>query len=553
MDDLKPDPGTPRGDGRIRDSERARELAARSAEARKPLPEPGTVTVLTLIERAWREFGEPSWSAWRVFLKVLFALPLEPDDVPVYQRHTGRSVPPTTPVREMWTVCGRRSGKSRIAALVAVFIAVFRAHRLAPGERGTVMVLATDRRQARTVYRYIVTLLESSPGFAQRVVAKRRKESVDLTNNVSIEIHTSSYRSVRGYTLLAAICDELAFWSDETTANPDKEVLDALRPGMLSQPEALLLVTSSPYAQRGELYRASVRCYGRDDPRVLVWNADSLAMNATLDRGEIAQAFADDPAWAASEYGSDGHVQFRADVQGVFELAAVQAVTIGGRRELPPVRGTAYVAFADPAGGSGGDSFTLAIAHAEAERVVVDLVREVRPRFSPEDVVREFAAVLKPYDVHEVIGDRYAGDWPREAFQRHGITYRAAAVAKSDLYRELLPLVNGGRVELLDVPKLTAQLVGLERRVARGGRDSIDHAPGGHDDVVNAVAGALVLVQTGAARPALIARWAGSGPVAAAEQPTAGLGFDADALARAGGVWMPGMPLPSRVPEDEER
>ena len=57
-----------------------------------------------------------------------------------------------------------------------------------------------------------------------------------------------------------------------------------------------------------------------------------------------------------------------------------------------------------------------------------------------------------------------------------------------------LPLINSGRVELLDHPRLVAQLCGLERRTAWGGRDSIDHGPGGHDDVANAVAGALVAV-----------------------------------------------------------
>jgi hypothetical protein len=29
----------------------------------------------------------------------------------------------------------------------------------------------------------------------------------------------------------------------------------------------------------------------------------------------------------------------------------------------------------------------------------------------------------------------------------------------------------------------------LERRTARGGKDSVDHAPGGRDDVANVVAG----------------------------------------------------------------
>jgi hypothetical protein len=45
---------------------------------------------------------------------------------------------------------------------------------------------------------------------------------------------------------------------------------------------------------------------------------------------------------------------------------------------------------------------------------------------------------------------------------------------------------------LLDHPRLINQICGLERRTARGGRDSIDHSPGNHDDVANAVAGAIV-------------------------------------------------------------
>jgi hypothetical protein len=135
---------------------------------------------------------------------------------------------------------------------------------------------------------------------------------------------------------------------------------------------------------------------------------------------------------------------------------------------------------------------TLAVAHREDERVVLDLVRERRPPFSPEDVVKEFTETLRRYAITSVHGDRYGGEWPRERFDAHGITYEVAELPKSELYRELLPLLNSGQVELLDHQRLLAQLLRLERRTARGGRDSIDHAPGGHDDVANAVAGALV-------------------------------------------------------------
>ena len=90
-----------------------------------------------------------------------------------------------------------------------------------------------------------------------------------------------------------------------------------------------------------------------------------------------------------------------------------------------------------------------------------------------------------------VTGDRYAGEWPRERFREHGITYETAAKPKSGLYRDLLPAINSRMVDLLGDARLFAQIVGLERRTARGGRDSIDHAPGAHDDLANAVAGVV--------------------------------------------------------------
>jgi hypothetical protein len=175
---------------------------------------------------------------------------------------------------------------------------------------------------------------------------------------------------------------------------------------------------------------------------------------------------------------------------------------VAGRTELPPSTSTGgYVAFLDHAGGSGTDSATLAIAHRAsldggAPGAVVDLIREVRPPFSPEQVCRDFARELKRYGIRVATADRYAADFAVEAMRREGITLKPASRAKSDLYKELLPLLNSGVVELLDNERLRNQLVSLERRTARGGRDSIDHPPGGHDDVANAVAGVVVLAAT---------------------------------------------------------
>jgi hypothetical protein len=159
--------------------------------------------------------------------------------------------------------------------------------------------------------------------------------------------------------------------------------------------------------------------------------------------------------------------------------------------------GISYRAFVDPSGGSGQDSMTLAIGHRDRDgRGVLDAIRERRPPFSPEAVTDEFANLLKSYKVTEVVGDRFAGEWPRERLRLRGIIYEIAEHPKSQIYLEALPALNSGKVELLDHPRLAAQLCGLERRTARGGRDSIDHAPGAHDDVANAALGALLLVMT---------------------------------------------------------
>jgi hypothetical protein len=108
---------------------------------------------------------------------------------------------------------------------------------------------------------------------------------------------------------------------------------------------------------------------------------------------------------------------------------------------------------------------------------------------------------LKTSRVSKVTGDRYGGEWPRERFQVHGIHYDPADKTKSDLYRELLPILNSGKVELLDIQRFISQLCSLERRTARGGKDSIDHSAGAHDDIANAAAGALVFAVE---KPALV-------------------------------------------------
>ena len=356
-------------------------------------------------------FGSETWAVWRVFLASLFALKMTGEQEAMYGRFTGRVTLPQEPAKEAWVVVGRRGGKSLVAALTATFLACFKDYSelLAPGEVATVMVIAADRRQARVVMRYIAGFLESAPMLAS-MITKRTQEAIHLNNRVMIEIHTCNFRAIRGYTIAGVVCDEIAYWRTEDSANPDAEILNAIRPGMATIRGGLLLCISSPYARRGALWEVYKNHYGKDGDAVLVWQADTASMNPSVDPQIIADSYRDDEAVAAAEYGGE----FRRDIETFVAREAIEAVVVPGRYELPPVSEIRYRAFVDPSGGT-ADSMTLAVGHREDGRIVLDALRESKPPFSPEQVVREYSSLLDRYRIHAVTGDRYGAIGPESS------------------------------------------------------------------------------------------------------------------------------------------
>ena len=431
-----------------------------------------------------------SWAAWRAFLCALFALPMSEPERELYVRSTGRTEPPTVKAREANVIVGRRGGKDRVSSFLAVILASCRdySNYLAPGQRGYLPVIASDKKQSREIMGYLKGLY-ALPQFAH-LVESQTGEQIRLTNRVTIEIFTSSYRTARGYTLIGAICNEIAFWRNDESKNPDEEIIKAIRPGLSTIPGALLVMLSSPFARKGVLWDQYDRYYGKPGD-ILVWKAPTLVMhpgNAQLE-AEVRRAYADDPVAAEAEYGAE----FRKDVEAFVTRELIDAVTVAGRRELPYRETQEYGAFVDVSGGS-VDSFTLSIGHFDkaSGKAVQDCFREWPAPFDPEIVIAECVSDLKRYRVRTVRGDKYGGEWPRAMFRQHGIGYLPADANKNDLYRDFLPLVNSQLVELLDIPQVKKQLVNLERRTTRGGRQTIDHPPGEHDDAANATAGDLV-------------------------------------------------------------
>jgi hypothetical protein len=429
-----------------------------------------------------------SWIAWRTLLIASMGEELDDQERALFKQLTGgREHEPNHLVEEFVGVIGRRGGKSRSISVLATYIAGLCEHpALVPGERGVLLIIAPDTSQADITLDYIEANFKGSP-ILNQLIESRVQRALRLTNHIDIEVRASDFRRLRGPTFIGCICDEVAFFlSSESSSNPDSEILASVRPGLATTNGPLFMI-SSPYARRGELWRLFNKHFGpAGDPLILVAQGASRTFNPSLPQSVVDRAMERDQASALAEFGAE----FRRDIESFVSIEAVNACVCLNERERAPKPGLNYVAFADPSGGS-NDSMTLAIGHFDSARdvVVVDALREAKPPFSPEQVVQEFSGLVKSYGVAKIMGDRYAGIWPVEQFGKFGITYEQAAKPKSDLYVSLLPLLNSARIDLLDHPRLINQLLGLERRSVRGGRDSIDHAPGGHDDICNSVAG----------------------------------------------------------------
>lgn len=454
------------------------------------------------------QFGGDSFEAWRTLLSGFYGLPLSDAELSHWQDITGRQSAPQFAHDELWLAIGRRGGKTQNAALLAVYEACFRdhQHKLAPGEVATTLVMAADRKQARSVFRYITGMMNQNPMLA-RLIVKESADTLELSNRSVIEVGTASFRATRGYTFAAVIADEVAFWRSEDSANPDFEILNAVRPGLATL-DGPLIALSSPYSRRGELWANYRRHYGQEGS-ILVAQAPSRTMNPALPERLVKQAYDRDPVAASAEYGA----QFRTDISAFITRDLVDNNARQHPLIIPPQSGNRYGAFVDVAGG-GQDEYTLAIAHLKDSRVIIDGVWAERG--DPATITGTYARIMQQYGIRRCTGDRYAAEWPRQEYQKHRITMDNSPLNRSGLYLELMPLLQTGRIELPPDEKALTQFSLLERRTGRNGQDTIDHGPQGHDDRANAIAGAAwqaTKILSEYQAPASIVGWLDSSPV----------------------------------------
>jgi hypothetical protein len=450
-----------------------------------------------------------TWKRWFTALRCLYGIPLHAEkSKELVEECTGRSANelPKDGFRTALFLTGRRSGKSRIAAAVAGFEALFGGHekKLARGEVGLVAVVAPTQRQSGVCWNYLRGLFDSSPLLQKEVLeAKESGRLLTLRNGIQVGVLTGDPRTVRGFTLVAAIVDELASFGldEESSVRSDVELIRAIRPALATTSGRLICI-SSPYARKGFCFTSYQKFHGSHRGKVssfspawttLVWKVPSRVMNPTLSEAIIEEAMQEDPASARSEY----FAEFRDDVAEFIPRSLVESLVFRGRKGLlPRPHIFDYMGFVDISGGRKDDA-ALAIAHREDRKVILDHIGIWRAPFNPHAVIAEMASELKRWGLRRVVGDNYSAEFTASAFTSHGIRYSISDRPKAALYRELLPRLCSSEIELLDDECLINQLAGLERRTRSGGQDIIDHPPNGKDDVANAVAGVATLAGRG--------------------------------------------------------
>jgi len=260
--------------------------------------------------------------------------------------------------------------------------------------------------------------------------------------------------------------------------------------------DGLLLLGSSVHRRVGFMYRRFKKLHGNDDADDICWFAPSGVMNPVLPAHVIDRALSEDSAKARAEYQNI----WREDLSTYIPADVVDGCTDFGVHERAPEAGTRYVAYCDSSSGV-ADSFAIAIAHrttphGSTPQVLLDVVRERKPRFVPAQVISEYAELLlKLYGISEVQSDRYAVGFHEHEWRTHGIKFTACERTTSENYLHCLPLLLANRVRLVDSMTLRGQLAALERRVGAGDKESVTHPQhaNAHDDVACAACGALAL------------------------------------------------------------
>jgi hypothetical protein len=434
--------------------------------------------------------------AQSALLKAIYALPMTDAELALFREATGLTEAPTVPFRSISVLAGRRSGKSsRACAPLAVFESCIAEHAIPPNERGVVLVLGPTERQARITFRMIDRMISRSPKLRGLVESTRAggENEIQLSNSIDIRVVAANQRTVRGDLIVAGILEESCFFKDSESGQYNlQEVIDALRPALLTLPDSKLIRVSSPWVAEGPMHEDFIKRAER--PETLCWKLPSWTMNPSISSARLWFEKARDPQAFAREYGCE----FLAAAAQLIPSELIDRAVARGVPFFASSTELRAVAALDPSS-KGADCFAFALAHKSNDgRVAVDWVEQWRPpgqgRFLDyAEVLPQIFERMTAYGSTKAYSDQICAAALSAAFAEKGFDFEQVSTLGSraaHLYRSVRQLFVAKKVDLPDNAVLIEQLKKLEERLGEGGSSRVE-ARSGHDDV--AIAACLAI------------------------------------------------------------
>lgn len=484
-------------------------------------------TILSLARDLARPGIDPPSPAWAATLGLWYGLPLDAADVDTLVRATGRSrawlesrASGGQPFRELWARVGRRGRKSSVAALIAVYEALFGGHErhLMPGERGLVACISHSAAGSAVVARFARTYLDAL-GIAHDSSRVGSLPLVQIEGAAfDLAIFPASQTAPRGWPIPVVVLDELAHLptddgTGEEYVNSDTAIISAIRPAQAQFPSAKLIAISTPLARQGVFHETVEAALGSDDPAVLAVQGPTWEWSPDVTEARTRELERDDDIWAreylAQPSATEGlafHADhFSAAMGGPLPEGAYSPgpgfLTVDASKLRSGSDGFAYafMRWMFPV----GRSYTRETGEVEQHverlnngRTIITRQRVKETITLPpdpvldvfnigafrgdqwasarqEDVIAHLAGHAARYGIAEAFGDDFESRGVSDAFNRAGMTftpYSFSLPQKDDAIITLRRMMRERSIRIAPNEQLRRQALGLTYRMTSSGR-----------------------------------------------------------------------------------
>lgn len=421
-----------------------------------------------------------------------------------------REVAVKTVVHNINLVCGRRSGKTTLAAILVLYCAITTNWKpyLYKHPFATVLVMSHSTDFSIEILDVIKYFIRESPLLA-KLINKSRKQTLSTFNlkmpflqkdgkieesQVQIKVGAASSKTTRGIAACAVICDEIAFWNlDDSLKETDTKILKAVEPALAQfGNKAFMFKLSSPGIRQGVLYSEHLKHLAGTLPSsYAVFKAPSWMMNLIIEENFFKEKYALDSEGFMVEYGGE----FSDSLSSFIMSAAIEQAIMKGMVILPPGDDPNLKFHAAIDAGFKGDTFTFSVVASDEKRVRQCLAHswqgtKAKPLKS-QPVAKWIAQATKTFPLDYIGADQFAFQPLQEIFNLENLTlkeYVFSSTFKKKIYYNLKKLIHSNQIDLLDIPKQTSELRELTVEQAPSGAIKIGHPKGGSDDYADALA-----------------------------------------------------------------